>query len=228
MDEVACVVPARMKSNRFPGKPLAKIQGVPMVIRTLQRAQEAQCFGRIICATDSALIAQIVKEAGFEVMLSPDVPTGSDRVAWVAQKLNLPLVINLQGDEPGVDPHLLKKVSTALKKNPKYWITVASPLSVQQSSDVNCVKVQIKDGFATSFTWEKVIGEQWYLHYGIYGYALPSLTEFFNIKANEAEKKMSIEPLRILNRRSIKIVITNKMAYSVDIPQDLLKVADFL
>lgn len=228
MEPITCVVPARINSSRFPGKPLAQIAGQAMIVRTLQRAQLAQCFAQIICATDSEIIAAVVRQAGFQAVLSPDLPTGSDRVAWVAQQLNLPFVVNLQGDEPVADLELLRQVAATLRAHPASWITAAAPLGAEQNPDSNCVKIQVTDELAQDFTRAAVNGTNWYLHCGIYGYALPSLAEFFNFRPQEKEIQAAIEPLRILGQRPIRVVHTAKPALSVDAPQDLAQVEAFL
>ena len=95
---VHCIVPARMGSSRFPGKPLIKILGKEMIVRTMERARLAHCFDRIVCATDSEEIAEVVSKVGFDYVLTGPAATGSDRVAQAAKVLDLDLVVNLQGD----------------------------------------------------------------------------------------------------------------------------------
>ncbi|MBQ3777200.1 MAG: NTP transferase domain-containing protein, partial [Fibrobacter sp.] len=112
---VHCIVPARMGSSRFPGKPLVKIGGKEMIVRTLERARLAGCFERIVCATDSEQIAEVVSKAEFEYVMTGACATGSDRVAEAARALDLDLVVNLQGDEPLVEPSVLCDVARELE-----------------------------------------------------------------------------------------------------------------
>ena len=197
---VHCIVPARMGSSRFPGKPLVKIfgrdnVGKPMIVRTLERALLAECFDRIVCATDSEEIAEVVSRAGFEFILTGPAATGSDRVAFAARALDLDLVVNLQGDEPLVEPSVLCDV----------------------------VKVLVKDDYAVDFTrW--VANEdapRWFQHQGIYAYSRVCRDEFSSLPQNEVEKERSLEQMRILGRRPIRIVQSKYPSISVDVPSDV-------
>ena len=149
---VHCIVPARMGSSRFPGKPLVKILGKEMIVRTMERAVRAECFDRIVCATDSEEIAGVVSRAGFEFVLTGPAATGSDRVAMAAQELGLDLVVNLQGDEPLVEPSVLRDVASALESHPDEWVTVACPLNPAEAELKTVVKVLVKDDYALDFT----------------------------------------------------------------------------
>ena len=149
---VHCIVPARMGSSRFPGKPLVKILGKEMILRTMERAVRAECFDRIVCATDSEEIAGVVSRAGFEFVLTGPAATGSDRVAFAAQALGLDLVVNLQGDEPLVEPSVLRDVASALESHPDEWVTVACPLNPAEAELKTVVKVLVKDDYALDFT----------------------------------------------------------------------------
>lgn len=217
-----------MGSSRFPGKPLVSIAGLPMVVRTLERARLADCFDRILCATDSSQIAEVVSKAGFESVHTADYPTGSDRVACVAALLHLPLVVNLQGDEPVANPVLLRQVAEALSRDPGSWVTAASPLKMSEVANPNLVKVLIQDGFAKNFTRQAVSGSDWRVHRGIYGYSLDALREFAQTSSPPQELQESIEPLRILNSRPIRILTTTSVSLSVDVPGDIAAVESHL
>lgn len=211
-----------MGSSRFPGKPLFKLCGKEMIVRTLQRAALAECFDRIVCATDSDEIAEVVSRAGFEFLLTGEAATGSDRVAAAARALDLDLVVNLQGDEPLVEPSLLCEVARALAENPDCWVTVACPLKLEDVPLKTVVKVLVENGFAVDFRREIPAGEadHWFQHQGIYAYSRKSRDEFTSLSQNKLELERSLEQMRIMGIRPIRIVQSPYESISVDVPSD--------
>lgn len=220
---VHCIIPARMGSSRFPGKPLVKIAGKEMIVRTMERALLAECFDRIVCATDSEQIAEIVSRAGFEFILTGPAFTGSDRVADAARALDLDLVVNLQGDEPLVEPEVLINVARDLEEHPDCWVTVACPLNPAEAGLKTVVKVLVKDGYAVDFT--RTVSEEeaprWFQHQGIYAYSRASRDEFSSLPQNPVELERSLEQMRIMGRRPIRIVQSPFASISVDVPSDV-------
>lgn len=220
---VHCIIPARMGSSRYPGKPLVRIAGKEMIVRTMERALLAECFDRIVCATDSEQIAETVSRAGFEFILTGPAFTGSDRVADAARALDLDLVVNLQGDEPLVEPEVLINVAKELEEHPDCWVTVACPLNPAEAQLKTVVKVLVKDGFAVDFT-RTVPPEDahlWYQHQGIYAYSRASRDEFSSLPQNAVELDRSLEQMRILGRRPIRMVQSPYASISVDVPSDV-------
>lgn len=223
---VHCIVPARMGSSRFPGKPLVKILGKEMIVRTMERAVRAECFDRIVCATDSEEIAGVVSRAGFEFVLTGSAATGSDRVAMAAQELGLDLVVNLQGDEPLVEPSVLRDVASALESHPDEWVTVACPLNPAEAELKTVVKVLVKDDYALDFTRSVAVEDasRWFQHQGIYAYSRRCRDEFSSLPQSEVEKERSLEQMRILGKRPIRIVQSPYPSVSVDVPSDVAAV----
>lgn len=223
---VHCIVPARMGSSRFPGKPLVKILGKEMVVRTMERAVRAECFDRIVCATDSEEIAGVVSRAGFEFVLTGPAATGSDRVASAAQALGLDLVVNLQGDEPLVEPSVLRDVASALESHPDEWVTVACPLNPAEAELKTVVKVLVKGDYALDFTRSVAVEDasRWFQHQGIYAYSRRCRDEFSSLPQSEVEKERSLEQMRILGKRPIRIVQSPYPSVSVDVPSDVATV----
>ena len=220
---VHCIVPARMGSSRFPGKPLVKILGKQMIVRTMERALLAECFDRIVCATDSEEVAEAVSRAGFEFILTGPAATGSDRVAFAARALDLDLVVNLQGDEPLVEPSVLCEVAKALEAHPDEWVTVACPLDPAEAGLNTVVKVLVKDGYAQDFS-RSVANEdahRWFQHQGIYAYSRRCRDEFSSLPQGEVEKERSLEQMRIMGIRPIRIVQSPYPSISVDVPSDV-------
>lgn len=223
---VHCIVPARMGSSRFPGKPLVKILGKEMIVRTMERAVRAECFDRIVCATDSEEIAGVVSRAGFEFVLTGPAATGSDRVASAAQALGLDLVVNLQGDEPLVEPSVLRDVASALESHPDEWVTVACPLNPAEAELKTVVKVLVKGDYALDFTRSVAVEDasRWFQHQGIYAYSRRCRGEFSSLPQSEVEKERSLEQMRILGKRPIRIVQSPYPSVSVDVPSDVATV----
>ena len=223
---VHCIVPARMGSSRFPGKPLVKILGKEMIVRTMERAVRAECFDHIVCATDSEEIAEVVSRAGFEFVLTGSAATGSDRVAMAAQELGLDLVVNLQGDEPLVEPSVLRDVASALESHPDEWVTVACPLNPAEAELKTVVKVLVKDDYALDFTRSVAVEDasRWFQHQGIYAYSRRCRDEFSSLPQSEVEKERSLEQMRILGKRPIRIVQSPYPSVSVDVPSDVAAV----
>lgn len=223
---VHCIVPARMGSSRFPGKPLVKILGKEMIVRTMERAVRAECFDRIVCATDSEEIAGVVSRAGFEFVLTGPAATGSDRVSAAAQELGLDLVVNLQGDEPLVEPSVLRDVASALESHPDEWVTVACPLNPAEAELKTVVKVLVKDDYALDFTRSVAVEDasRWFQHQGIYAYSRRCRDEFSSLPQSEVEKERSLEQMRVLGKRPIRIVQSPYPSVSVDVPSDVAAV----
>lgn len=192
-------------------------------MRTMERALLAECFDRIVCATDSEQIAEIVSRAGFEFILTGPAFTGSDRVADAARALDLDLVVNLQGDEPLVEPNVLINVARDLEEHPDCWVTVACPLNPAEAQLKTVVKVLVKDGYAVDFT--RTVPEEeaprWFQHQGIYAYSRAARDEFASLPQSPVELERSLEQMRIMGRRPIRIVQSPFASISVDVPSDV-------
>ena len=192
----------------------------------MERAVRAECFDRIVCATDSDEIAGVVSRAGFEFVLTGSAATGSDRVAMAAQALGLDLVVNLQGDEPLVEPSVLRDVASALESHPDEWVTVACPLNPAEAELKTVVKVLVKGDYALDFTRSVAVEDasRWFQHQGIYAYSRRCRDEFSSLPQSEVEKERSLEQMRILGKRPIRIVQSPNPSVSVDVPSDVAAV----
>jgi len=226
---VHCIVPARMGSSRYPGKPLVKIAGKEMIVRTLEQARAAGCFESVVCATDSEIIADVVSRAGFDVVMTGPAHTGSDRVAEAANRLGLDLVVNLQGDEPLVEPTLLAHVAKELEAHPDCWVTVACPLKPEEAHVKTVVKVLVKGDVAIDFSRDVNLSDsveesRWFQHQGIYAYSRASREEFASLPQSSVELDRSLEQMRIIDRRTIRMVQSPYISISVDVPSDVAAV----
>lgn len=243
------IIPARYGSTRFPGKPLAAIAGRPMIQHVHERALQSGA-ARVIIATDDARIAEVAHGFGAEVaMTRGDHRSGTDRLAEVAaaQGLHDPaIVVNLQGDEPTMPPHLLRQTAEALAQRPEADIaTLATPiLQREEVFDPNVVKVvRDREGYALYFSrapipWDRdhfAAGEgplaAGYLrHLGIYGYRVSFLRRYPSLSEVELERAESLEQLRALwhGDRIFVDIAQTLPGPGVDTPADLAKVEALL
>jgi 3-deoxy-manno-octulosonate cytidylyltransferase (CMP-KDO synthetase) len=205
MPDVVCVVPARMASSRFPGKPLVDIAGVPLVVRSARRAVAADCFSRVVVATPDAEIVEVCERHGLDTLLTPTFPTGTDRVAWVGGRLGADWVLNLQGDEPIFPMSLLQDLAQLLPTDPAaLWTAADLVLSRANRDDPDVVKIALgpsDPADALDFHREIPPGSdqtRWAVHVGVYGGSREALERFASLPVPEEEEERRIEPLRAL------------------------------
>ena len=229
MTPVLCIIPARISPSRFPGKPLVSLRGRPMILRTMDRARAAGCFKDIACATDSEKIASVVESAGYRSVMTGECATGSDRVYEAAEKLGWDLVVNLQGDEPVADVRMIRDVALALAAEPDSWVTAYSPLLESDIPDMTVVKVKVERGYATAFC-RRIQGPAagWNVHRGIYAYSRAAREEFHSLPQTAEEKRFSLEQMRILGKRPIRVIGSTEHSMSVDVPQDVAKMENLI
>jgi 3-deoxy-manno-octulosonate cytidylyltransferase (CMP-KDO synthetase) len=236
MSEVTAIVPARWASTRFPGKPLVKLRGKPLVQHVWERANRAKSVGRVIVATDDMRIAEAAFDFGAEVALtSPKHPTGTDRLAEVAKKLkSAPIILNVQGDEPDIAPSTIDRLARALRENPELgMVTAANPIT--DTADIrnpNVVKV-VTDlvGRALYFSRSAIPhdrdgrgGIKYLRHQGIYGYRRRILLDFVKWKPTPLEQAEKLEQLRALEHGvAIGVIVVKKGSIGVDVPADVAK-----
>ena len=239
------VIPARLGSTRLPRKPLADIGGKPMVVRVAERAKQSLAHS-VVVATDSAEIAEACNEHRIECLLTnPDHPTGTDRLAELAQLLKLPdntLVVNVQGDEPLIPPELINQVAQTLASNTQCAIsTIAVPISdPSEIKNPNVVKVVLnRAGEALYFSRapipflrdaQSTLKTDHLRHLGIYAYRAEFLQAFAHLEPAPPEKAEALEQLRALwNGYRIAVhIATEAPPAGVDTPEDLERVRRLL
>lgn len=239
--EFLVVIPARLGSTRLPRKPLVDIAGKPMVIRVAERAQQSLAQS-VVVATDSPEIQAVCDEHRIECLLtSPDHPTGTDRIAEVAQLLKLPfntLVVNVQGDEPLIPPELINEVAQTLANHPACAIsTIAVPIvDAAEITNPNAVKVVLnRAGEAMYFSRASIpfvrdpdlSGTVTHLrHLGIYAYRADFLQAYSRLDPAPPEQAEALEQLRALwNGYRIAVhTATKAPPAGVDTPEDLERV----
>lgn len=235
------VIPARYASTRFPGKPLADLGGRPMVVHVCERAR-ASGARSVAVATDDERIFRAVEQAGHRALMTrADHASGTDRIAEAATALGLAaeeIVVNVQGDEPLIDPGLIKDVAAMLERNRDASMSTAChPIHDQDSlANPNVVKVVLDHaGYALYFSRSRIPfprepGGIWYRHAGIYACRAGFLREFSSMKPSPLEITEALEQLRALwHGRRIAVVISEvAIAPGVDTPQDLEAVRKML
>jgi 3-deoxy-manno-octulosonate cytidylyltransferase (CMP-KDO synthetase) len=243
--EFLVVIPARLGSTRLPRKPLADIGGKPMVIRVAERAQKSLAQS-VVVATDSPEIQAACVKHRIECLLtSPDHPTGTDRIAEVAQLLKLSgdtLVVNVQGDEPLIPPELINQVAQTLADNAACAIsTVAVPIvDTAEISNPNVVKVVLnRSNEALYFSRSTIpfvrdpdlgVPVMYLRHLGIYAYRADFLQAYTRLEPAPLEQAEALEQLRALwNGYRIAVHTTNEAPPAgVDTAEDLERVRRIL
>jgi 3-deoxy-manno-octulosonate cytidylyltransferase (CMP-KDO synthetase) len=245
---ITAVIPARYASSRFPGKPLARILGKTMIQRVYERTAQASCIDRVVVATDDQRIAEEVEKFGGEVQMTrADHATGTDRLAEVTARLDTQLVVNVQGDEPLIDPRMIEAAVAPLAANSQIPMgTLKTPLLTwQEYRDSNVVKV-VTDvrGFALYFSRASIPYPRDLLvddpeispgslglfrHVGLYVYRREFLLKFAQLPSTPLENLEKLEQLRALEHGyPIRVVETDLVSLGVDTPEDLARVEAYL
>lgn len=242
------IIPARMASTRLPDKPLADIAGLPMVVRVAERARLSRAE-RIIVATDHARVVAACEQAGVEVMMTrDDHPSGTDRIAEIAATMSLPgdaIIVNVQGDEPLIDPELINACAVRVSANAP-MATAAHPIhTVEDVFNPNVVKVVLdakgdalmfsraplpwhRDGFAHG-TQTMPAGYTPLRHVGIYAYRCDFLLNYATLAVSPLETIEALEQLRVLwhGFRIAVHLVEHAPAAGVDTAEDLARVRQF-
>jgi len=254
----AIVIPARYASTRFPGKPLVKIAGVSMIERTYKQAAQSKLAQMVLVATDDDRIAEAVRAFGGEVVMTgSDHPSGTDRLAEVA-RLNskIDIIVNVQGDEPLIDPQAIDKVIEPVLAGEAEMSTLAYPLTKgEEIESPQVVKAVVgENGFALYFSRLPIpyhrdqvdlvssvegqritpqdVSQTSYLgHAGLYVYRRATLLKIAGLPPARLENLEKLEQLRALeNGIAIKVIIVDgaKRTPAVDVPEDVTIVESFL
>jgi len=240
------IIPSRYASTRLPAKPLMEICGKSMIQRVYEQAKQSRLLTNIVVATDDARIEEEVLSFGGSVQMTPiDIQSGSDRIAFVTKNMRADIVVNIQGDEPLIDPKMIDQTIQLLldDKNAVVGTAVKRTTSHQDVFNANIVKVVLdKNNYALYFSRSPIPcirdakkDEEWfdgtifYKHFGIYVYRADFLQQYTTFKQSALESAEKLEQLRILeNGYKIKCAITDYESLPVDTPEDLQKVIEYL
>jgi 3-deoxy-manno-octulosonate cytidylyltransferase (CMP-KDO synthetase) len=232
--DVLVLIPARMAASRLPGKPLADIAGVPMIVHVLRRAQAA-ALGPVAVATDSAEIASVVENAGGRaVMTRADHASGSDRIFEALGLLDpdgrVAVVVNVQGDLPALDPSEMAAALAPLADPAVDIATIAAEIrKAEERTNPNVVKVvgtEIAPGRLRALYFTRATapyGEgPLYHHIGLYAYRRAALARFVGLPPSDLERREKLEQLRALEAgMRIDVAIVASVPLGVDTPEDL-------
>ena len=238
--QVIAIIPARYKSNRFPGKPLAPINGKPMIQHVVERARKVNLLSRVVVATDDERIARCVAAFDGEyVMTRDDHVSGTDRLAEAAETLGVcehDIVVNIQGDQPLFPPEIIDQVTRPLLEDPNVPMStlIYKIIREEEIEDPNHVKTVFdKDNYALYFSrsaipFQRNPGEgtpTYYKHLGVYGYRKNFLLTFVGLPEGEWEHFEKLEQLRALEfGYRIKVVLTTHDSVEVDTDEQLRQV----
>lgn len=220
------VIPARLESTRFPRKILFPIRNKPMVMHVYERALKAKKLDSVIIAVDSQETIDALKDYDVEVvMTSQKHQSGTDRIAEAVVEIDAEIIINIQGDEPMLDPKMIDDLVSVFDDKTVKIATLASTVITEDDlENPNTVKVEIDDkGNAIDF-YRSVSGniQKYYRHIGIYGYRKETLMEFTKLSQSANEQKHSLEQLRALdNGISIHVVVCDFPHRGIDTLEDL-------
>lgn len=226
VEAATAIIPARFNSSRFPGKPIVEIGGKTLIEHVYRRVEQAALVRRIVVATDDQRIADAVQRfGGTAVMTRNDHPSGTDRLAEAAE--NLPanaLVVNVQGDEPMIEPADIDKAVTAAWLGDAEIVTLMTRLNPAQAVDPNRVKVVTnRSGIALYFSRSKIpSGGTCFLHLGLYVYRVGFLKSFTKLERTPLEIAERLEQLRALEHGyRIRVVEVESESWGIDTPEDL-------
>jgi len=237
--KVIGIIPSRYHSSRFPGKPLALIGGVPLVVRVMRSARQSRRLSDVLVATDDIRIAEAVKEYGGSAILSErQHATGSDRVAEAASRLDCEKVVNIQGDEPFITARVIDEVVEALDDSGVVMSSACSAMEdLSQANDPNVVKVVLdRNCDALYFSRSRIPHERSmeapapvYRHIGIYGFKREFLIKFASLKRTPLELSESLEQLRALEHGfKIRVIPVEFKFLGIDSAADLAKAEEIL
>lgn len=243
-ERVLAVIPARFASTRFPGKVLAPLAGRPLVYHTYLRTSEAALVSEVVVATDDVKVRAALEAFKVPVVMTrSDHPSGTDRIAEVAESHAADIIVNVQGDEPLIDPHTIDEAVRALLDNPDVPMSTARRAISNRAeiADPNIVKVVCdRNGRALYFSRhpipyirdarpdEEPIGCRWQ-HIGLYVYRREFLIEYARWPQTPLEQLEKLEQLRVLeNGYPIAVVNTSYRSIGVDTPEDLERVRTML
>ncbi len=235
---VAIVIPARYRSSRFPGKPLADIVGKPMIQHVYERSIQAKHASEVIVATDDLRIFKAVRKFGGNVvMTSPEHETGTDRVIEVSKRITADIIINVQGDEPLINPQDIDLLIENMLQSTCKVATLCHSVKEEEALSPNVVKViRSADGRALYFsrrlipyTREKQQQVNYLKHVGIYGYTADLLEIYNELPFSQLEDMEKLEQLRLIEAGiSINLIEVDSIQQGVDTPADLEVVRRYL
>jgi len=238
MKSTAIIIPTRLQAKRFPNKPLAEINNLPMIVHVVNKAKESS-VGKVLVATPDQKIIDVVKKNGGQAILTKDEhPSGSDRVYEAYLKFfeeEVDLIINLQGDMPNIKPNSISKLEKLMRNNKCDIGTLSSSIkNKEEFNDENIVKLQVdkdlkdndfldvRDFFRKN---DDLNNKKIYHHIGIYAFTNTALKKYVQLNRSKLEIERNLEQMRAMeNNMIIKTGFTDSYPLGVDTDKDLEKV----
>jgi 3-deoxy-manno-octulosonate cytidylyltransferase (CMP-KDO synthetase) len=225
-EAAVAIIPARYSSTRFPGKPLVEIEGKPLIEHVYRRVEQARSVDRILVATDDERIRHAVERFGGDaVMTRNDHSSGTDRLAEAADALGPDtLVVNVQGDEPMIEPSVIDQAIAAARLKDADIVTLMTRLDASEADDPNRVKVVVdRNGHALYFSRSRIPSKgTTFLHIGLYAYRVRFLKLFTKLDPTPLEQAERLEQLRALEHGfRIRVVEVESESWGIDTPEDL-------
>ena len=237
------VIPARYGSTRLPGKSLVKLCGKPLIIWVMEAVSRAKELDDVIVATDDIRIYKEVKLSGFTpVMTRVDHPSGTDRIAEAIKGRAADIIVNIQGDEPLIDPRLIDQIVRKLRKDKHFdMATAIAPVATKEELDQSSVVKVVFDKQMRALYFSRsvipcvrdddmgVVDGIYWRHIGIYGYRASFLKKFVKAPQCKLEQAEKLEQLRALHiGANIAVIKTDKASAGVDTPEDVARVEKLL
>ena len=226
VDAAIAIIPARFNSTRFPGKAVVQIDGKTLIEHVYRRVEQASLVSQIVVATDDGRIADAVRGfGGTAIMTRNDHPSGTDRLAEAAASFDdNVLVVNVQGDEPMIEPGDIDQAVTAARLGDAEIVTLMTKLDMSQADDSNRVKVVTdRNGIALYFSRSRIpSGGTCFLHLGLYVYRVGFLKKFAKLEQTPLEIAERLEQLRAMEHGyRIRVVEVESESWGIDTPADL-------
>jgi len=229
---VKVIIPARYKSTRFPGKSLIDINGKPMIIRVVEIACKAVGKENVFVATDDERISDVIENYGYNYIMTTDCPSGTDRVAQASRLMEADIVLNVQGDEPLLNPNDIERVIEHKKKHMDSVVNCMSKIDSEEANNVNTIKVVTNyDNDLIYMSRSPIpatkvgLSDNTYKQVCIYAFTKQQLEKFYKMKKTLLELDEDIDILRFLEMGiNVKMIETFGTTQAVDVPEDVDKV----
>ena len=230
------IIPSRLSASRLPGKPLLKINGTSIISHVFKRAESADIGEVVVAAEDQEIIDDVKNHGGNAILTSKNHKTGTDRILEAFKMLarkDIDFIMNVQGDEPGIDINDIRNLDNKMKRNNSRIGTLAAKISNSKMyANENVVKVRIKEPFdqnpfpyAATFTRITKDKDDVFHHIGIYSYEVGALQKFVSFNQSKKELENRLEQLRALdNNININVALANSSPIGVDTKEDYLAI----
>ena len=233
---VKVIIPARYKSTRFPGKSLIDINGKPMIIRVVEIACKAVGKENVFVATDDERISDVIEDYGYNYIMTTDCPSGTDRVAQASRLMEADIILNVQGDEPLLNPNDIERVIEHKKKHMDSVVNCMSKIDSEEANNVNTIKVVTNyDNDLIYMSRSPIpatkvgLSDNTYKQVCIYAFTKEQLEKFYKMKKTLLELDEDIDILRFLEMGiNVKMIETFGTTQAVDVPQDVDKVVGLI